>query len=48
MTKANFYKGQHLIGAGLHFQRFSPLSAWQEAWQCAGSHGAGGAESSAS
>ena len=22
------YKGQHLIGAGLQFQRFSPLSSW--------------------
>ena len=35
------YKGQHLIGAGLQFQRFSPLSSWQEAWQPAGSDGAG-------
>ena len=25
--------GQHLLGTGLDFQRFSPLSAWWEAWQ---------------
>ena len=32
--------------AALQFQRFSPLSSWQEAWHCAGRHGAGeGAES---
>ena len=37
--QGNFYKGQYLIGAGLQFQRFSPLSSWQEAWQCAGRHG---------
>jgi hypothetical protein len=30
MTKANFYKGQHLIGASLQVQRFSPLSSMQE------------------
>jgi hypothetical protein len=24
------YKGQHLIGAGLQVQRFSPLSSWWE------------------
>jgi hypothetical protein len=36
----NSYKGKHLIGAGLQFQRFSPLSSWQEAWQDAGRHGA--------
>jgi hypothetical protein len=23
------YKSKHLIGAGLQFQRFSPLSSWQ-------------------
>ena len=46
---SNSYKGKHFIGAGLQFQRFSPLSSWQEAWQCAGRHGAGeGAESSVS
>jgi hypothetical protein len=44
----NSYKGQHLIGAGLLALRFSPLSSWQEAWQCLGRHGAGGAESSTS
>jgi hypothetical protein len=34
-------KGKNLIGAGLQFQRFSPLSSWWEAWQHAGRHGAG-------
>jgi hypothetical protein len=29
MTKATLIEGQHLIGAGLKFQRFSPLSSWQ-------------------
>jgi hypothetical protein len=34
---------------GLQFQRFSPLSLWQEAWQSSGRHGAGeGAENSTS
>jgi hypothetical protein len=32
--QGNSYKGQHLVGAGLKVQRFSPLSSWQEAWQC--------------
>ena len=44
----NSYKRKHLIGAVLQFQRFSPLSLWQEAWQYPGRHGAGGAESSTS
>jgi hypothetical protein len=35
------YKGQHLIVAGLQVQRFSPLSSWQEAWQCPGRNGSG-------
>jgi hypothetical protein len=43
----NVYKG-HLIGDGLHFQRFSPLSSWQEAWQHVDRHGAKGAKSSTS
>ena len=34
------YKGKHLLGAGLQFLRFSPLS-WWKAWQCRGRHGAG-------
>jgi hypothetical protein len=34
------YKGKHLIGAGLHFQRLSPFLSWQEAWQHAGRHSA--------
>ena len=41
--QGNSYKGQHLIGAGLHFQTCSPLLSWQEAWQNPGRHGAGGA-----
>jgi hypothetical protein len=55
MTKAPFNKGQHLIGAGLRFPRFSLLSFQRfsllssEAWQHAGRHGAGeGTESSTS
>ena len=39
--QSNSYKGKHLIGAGLRFQRFSPLSSWWEAWWHAGRHGAG-------
>jgi hypothetical protein len=37
----NSYKGKHLIGSGLEFQRFSPLSLWWEAWQCPGRCDAG-------
>jgi hypothetical protein len=45
--QGNSYKEQHLIGAGLQVQRFSPLSSRQGAWQRPGRHGAGGgAESS--
>ena len=40
----NSYKGKYLIGSDLEFQRFSPLSSWQEEWQCAGRPAAGGAE----
>ena len=48
MTMAARIK-ENLIGAGLHHQRFSPLSSGQEAWQPPGRHGAGeGAESSTS
>jgi hypothetical protein len=39
-----FLERQHLNGAGLQVQRFSPLSSRQEQ----GRHGAGGAESSTS
>ena len=47
--QGNSYKGKHLIGAGLQIQRFSPLSSWQEAWQCPDRHSAlEGAESSTS
>ena len=47
--RGSSYQGQHLIGAGLQFQRFNPFSTWQEAWWHAGKYGAGeGAESSMS
>ena len=39
--QGNSYEGQHLIGAGLQAQRFSPLSSWQEAGQHPGRQGAG-------
>ena len=42
----NSYKEQHLIGAGLQFQRFSLLSSWREAWYHAGTLSAGGAKGS--
>jgi hypothetical protein len=43
------WKGKHLIGAGLQFQRFIPLSSWWNAWQHAVRHGNGQvAESSTS
>ena len=38
--QGNSYEGKHFTGAGLQFQRFSPLSSWWEAWRCAGRHGA--------
>jgi hypothetical protein len=44
----NFYKGKHLTGASLQFQRFSPLSSRWEAWQHAGKHGSQRAEISTS
>jgi hypothetical protein len=47
VTKATLIK-EYLIGAGLQFQRFSPLSSKHEAWQHPARHGAGGAESSTS
>lgn len=34
------YKGKHLIGPGLQFQSFSPLSSWWEVRQHPGRHGA--------
>jgi hypothetical protein len=47
--QSNSYKERHLIGAGLLFERFSPLSSWWEAWQRVGKHDAReGAESSTS
>jgi hypothetical protein len=36
----NSYRGDYFIWAALHFQRFSPLSSWPEAWWHAGRHGA--------
>jgi hypothetical protein len=46
---SNSYKGNHLIGVGLQFQRSSPLSSWHETWRHAGRHGTGKeAESSTS
>jgi hypothetical protein len=48
-NQGSFYKGIHLIGDGLDFQRFSSLSSWWEAWQHSGRHGVGEcAESSTS
>ena len=38
--QSNSYKGKHLIGSGLQFQRFSPLLSWQEVCQPTGQHGA--------
>ena len=38
--QGNSYKGKHLIGTGLQFERFSPLSSWWEAWQHTVRHGA--------
>ena len=43
--QGNSYKEQHLIEAGLQFQRFNLLLSWQEMWQYAGRHGTGRAES---
>lgn len=37
----NSYQRKHFIGAGLQFQRFSPLSTWQGAGWHAGRHGTG-------
>ena len=39
--QGNSYKEQHLIGAGLQVQRFSP-SSWHETWQHPGRHGSEG------
>ena len=33
ITDGSSYKKKHLIGAGLQFQRFSPLSSWQSGVQ---------------
>ena len=44
----NSYKEKHLTGTGLQFQRFSPLSSWQEAWQYSDRHAGEVAESSTS
>jgi hypothetical protein len=39
--RANSYKGKHLIGAGLQFQRVSPLASWLVVWWHTARHGAG-------
>jgi hypothetical protein len=44
--QGNSYKSKHLTGAGLQFQRLSPLSSWWETWYHAGRLGPGGATSS--
>jgi hypothetical protein len=41
MTTATLTKESIQLGL-LQFQRFSPLSSWWEAWQCAGGRDAGG------
>jgi hypothetical protein len=47
LTKATLSKGKDLIWAGSHFETFSPLSPWWEAWQFPGRHSVGeGPESS--
>ena len=43
--QGNSYKGQHLFGVGLHWQRLSPFSPWQEAWQKEGICNTGATES---
>lgn len=37
--RRNSYKEEQIIRAGLHFQRFSPLSSWWEACWYVGRHG---------
>ena len=47
--QGNSYKEKYLIGAGLYFQRLSPLSSLQKSWQQGGRQYSGeGAESSTS
>ena len=46
--QSNSHRVKCLTGAGLQFQRFSPLSSSGETRHCAGRLGAGGAESSTS
>ena len=48
MTMTTHIKENSSLGLVLQFQRFSPLSSWQEAWQYSCRHGAGGVESSTS
>jgi hypothetical protein len=38
IAEKNSYKGKHLIGTGLQFQRFSLLSSWWGALWYAGRH----------
>ena len=44
--QGNSYKGQHLNGVVLHFQRFISLLSWQAAWQHASRHSVGGVKNS--
>jgi hypothetical protein len=46
--QCNSFKGQYVIGAGIEFQGFNPLSLWQETWQHPGRNDNGGTESSTS
>jgi len=41
MVTATLYKGKHLIGAGLQFERFRSLLSWMEAWWPVGRYVAG-------
>lgn len=38
---SNYYKGKHFIGAGLQFQRSSPLNHGGKHGVCVDRHGAG-------
>ena len=44
LEQGSSYERHHLIGSGLHIQRFSPLSLMQEAWQHSGRCGSGKGE----
>lgn len=44
MVKTTLIKENIYLRLGLQFQRFTPLSSWQDTWQCAGTHAARGAK----